>query len=168
MTSIQFFSEMSSLDVTWRSDLEWPGSKIFSVRKRCMNRCANNLREMFNLPPPPPPGRRVLMHRYEAMICLSSPYDYPVDSWQIRERFPFIVGTNWRCRSSQPRLEWDRKFHTFLLHLRTFVVGQSVRGSSANSKRPERYVCYNAVPCSWQTNDHLNTVYFLGNLKTKI
>ena len=43
MTSIQAFSEVRSLDMTWWPDLKWPGSEVSqNVGKRCMNRCAKN------------------------------------------------------------------------------------------------------------------------------
>ena len=42
MTSVQFFSEVRSLDVTWWPDLEWPGSEIFTCAEKCMHRYAKN------------------------------------------------------------------------------------------------------------------------------
>ena len=71
ITGIQAFSEVRSFDVTWWTDLEWPGSKIFKscaekmYKKVCKKNhggaprccfwdiCKKNLKDMSKHPPPP-------------------------------------------------------------------------------------------------------------------
>ena len=42
MTSMQTYSGVRSLDVTWWPDLEWPASEIFTCAEKWMNRCVKN------------------------------------------------------------------------------------------------------------------------------